>query len=172
MVIKKTYQKSIKVAIIAAFVSLLAVILAMWGIAGQKRVVLVQKAQLQKLTADLTNLDQILLDEKSYAGMIQSVTATLPKEYSDVAGAISAIEATAKTNNLPTDLAIDENPKPEAGDLKSLTIAIKTSGSYVDISKFVSGIATLPYHTRVDALAFDGAGGKVTATVTIRLFMQ
>lgn len=172
MVIKKTYQKSVKVAIIAAFVSLLAVILAMWGIAQQKRFILTQKAQLQKLTGDLTHLDNVLSDEKLYAGEISRVTATLPKEYSEVAGAISAIEITAKTNNLPTDLAIDEKPKPEAGDLKSLTIAIKTSGSYGDISKFVSGVATLPYHTRVDALAFDATGGKLTATVTIRLFMQ
>lgn len=160
------------VAIIAVLVSLLAVILAMWGITGQKRVVMIQKAQLQKLTSDLTNLDTILSDEKSYGQLMERVTSTLPKEYSDVATAVSAIELTAKTNNLTTDLAIDEKPKPETGDLKSLTIAIKTSGSYGDISKFVSGVATLPYHTRVDALAFDEAGGKVTATVTIRLFMQ
>lgn len=159
-------------AIVAALVSLLAVIAALWGINGQKRVVLTQKAQLQKLTSDLANLDSILSDEKSYAGMIQSVIATLPKEYSDIATAIGAIELTAKTNNVTTDFAIDQKSKPETGNLKSLTMAIKTSGSYSDISKFVSGIAKLPYHTRVDALAFDEVGGKVTATVTIRLFMQ
>jgi Tfp pilus assembly protein PilO len=172
MVIKKTYQKSIIMAVVAALVSLLAVTVALWGMSGQKSMVLTQKAQLQKLTSDLANLDTILSDEKAYAGEVARVSATLPKEYSDVATAVSAIELTAKTNNLTTDLAIDEKSKPETGDLKSLTIAIKTSGSYSDISKFVSGIATLPYHTRVDALAFDAAGGKVTATVTIRLFMQ
>lgn len=161
-----------RLAIGAALVSLIAVILALWGIAGQKHVVLTQKAQLQKLTDDLAHLDMILSDEKAYAGEMGRVIATVPREYSDVATAVSAIELTAKTNNLSTDLAIDEKSKPETGDLKSLTIAIKTSGSYADISKFVSGIAKLPYHTRVDALAFDAAGSKVTAIVTIRLFMQ
>lgn len=172
MVTKKTYQESITVAIISASVTLLAVILVMWGITGQKRVVMAQKAQLQKLTADLTNLDKILSDEKSYAEIIRKVTATLPKEYSEVATAISAIEFTAKSNNLTTELSIDQKPKPETGGLESLTMSIKTSGSYGDISKFTSDLSALPYHTRVDALAFDETGGKVTATVTIRLFIQ
>ena len=172
MVIKKIYKKSTIIAVAAAIVSLLAVILAIRGILGVKRVVIAQKAQLQKLTGDLTNLDQILSDEKSYAAVIQKVTVTLPKEYSDVATAIAAIELTAKTNNLTTEMSIDEKSKPETGDLKSLTMAVKTSGSYPDISNFVSGLSTLPYHTRVDALAFDEAGGKVTVTITIRLFMQ
>jgi len=172
MVIKKIFKKSIILAVIAAIVSVLAVVIALWGITGQKRVVLTQKAQLQKLTVDLTNLDKILSDEKLYAAVIQKVTATLPKEYSDVATAVSAIELTAKTNNLTTELSIDEKSKPETGELKSLTIAVKTSGSYGNISKFVGDLSALPYHTRVDALVFDEAGGKITATVTIRLFMQ
>lgn len=160
------------VAIIAAILSVLAVTVALWGITTQKRVVFAQKSQLQKLNGDLANLDTILSDEKLYAGIMQSVTATLPRGYSDVATAIHVIELTAKTNSLSTDLSIDEKVKPEAGDLKSLTMAIKTSGSTADISTFVSGVAKLPYHTRVDALAFDQAGGKVTATIMIRLFMQ
>ena len=69
-------------------------------------------------------------------------------------------------------MSIDEKSKPETGDLKSLTMAIKTSGSYGNISKFASDLSALPYHTRVDALAFDESGGKVTVTITIRLFMQ
>lgn len=159
-------------AVAAALVSVVAVILAVWGITGQKRVVLAQKAQLQKLTSDLTNLDTILADQKSYAAVVEKVTATLPKEYSDVATAVSVLELTAKTNNLPTELTIDATPKPEAGDLKSLTIAVKTTGSYTSISKFVSDVAALPYHTRVDTITFDGTGGKLTGTVAIRLFMQ
>lgn len=172
MVTKNTHRQSNSAALIAAAVSLLVVIFAMWGITGQKRVVLTQKAQLQKLTNDLANLDKILSDEKSFADAMQHVTATLPKDYNDVAAAVTAIELTAKTNNLNTDLAIDEKTKPEAGDLKSLTIAVKTSGIYGDLSKFVSDLSRLPYHTRIDALTFDEAGGKITATVTIRLFMQ
>lgn len=172
MVIKSTHRESVKIALAAALVSLLAVILAMWGITGQKRAVLVEKAQLQKLTLDLSNLDKILSDEKVYAQALQSVTATLPKDYTDVAGAVAAIELTGKTNNLTTDLSIDAKSKPETGNLKSLTIAVKTSGSYSDISKFTGDLARLPYHTRVDALAFDETGGKVTATITIRLYMQ
>lgn len=159
-------------AVVAALVSLVAVIGSIWGITGPKRLVLAQKAQLQKLTTDLANLDKILSDEKSYAEIMQKVTATLPREYSEVATAVSALELTAKTNNLPTDLSIDAAPKPETGGFKSLTLALKTSGSYGNISKFLSDLATLPYHTRVDVLAFDAAGGRVTATVTIRLFMQ
>lgn len=172
MVIKNTHQGSVGVAVAAALISLLAVILAMWGITGQKLVVITQKAQLQKLTSDLKNLDKILVDEKSYAQAISRVTATLPKEYSEVATAVSAIELTAKSNNLTPTLSIDQNAKPESEDLKSLTMAIKTSGSYGDIGKFASDVAKLPYHTRVDSLAFDEAGGKVTATITIRLYMQ
>lgn len=160
------------VAVAAAFVSLLALILAMWGVSGQKRVVLVQKAQFQKLTSDLSNLDKILSDEKSFADVIAKVTATLPKEYSDIATAVAAIELSAKTNNVSTELSIDQKPKAEPGSLNSLTMAIKTTGSYTNLSTFVSGIAKLPYHTRVDALVFDEAGGKVNGTVTIRLYIQ
>ena len=83
MVIKKTYKKSTIIAVVAAGVSVLAVIFAIRGITAVKRVVIAQKAQLQKLTVDLTHLDQILSDEKSYAATIQKVTATLPKEYSE-----------------------------------------------------------------------------------------
>lgn len=172
MVITKTYRESITVTLLAAFVSMLTVIFAMWGITGQKRTFLVQKAELQKLTSDLSNLDKILSDEKTFAGIIAKVTATLPKEYSEVVTAISAIEVTAKSNSLTTDLSIDQKPKAEAGNLRSVTIAIKTAGLYGDISKFATDLSRLPYHTKVDSLTFDEAGGRVSATITIRLYMQ
>lgn len=166
------HRESIGTALVAGAVTMLLVILAMWGVSGQKRVVLSQKAQLQTLTTDLSNLDKILSDEKTYAPAMQSIIASLPKDYSDVAGAVAAIELSAKTNNLPTDLTIDEKAKPETGSLNSLTITMKTSGSYTDIGNFASNLSQLPYHTRIDAMELDGAGGKLTATITIRLYMQ
>jgi Tfp pilus assembly protein PilO len=172
MGIKKKYLNSIQVAIAAALISVLAVILVILSINGQKHTVLTQKAELQKLTGDLTNLDTILSDEKKYVEVIKKISATLPKEYSDIATAVSAIELTAKTNNLITDLSIDAAPKPEIGDFKSLTIAIKTTGTYTDIRKFAGDVSKLPYHTHVDSLTFDESGGKIAATMTIRLFIQ
>jgi len=155
-----------------AFVSLLFVITAMFGITGQKRAVIQQKAQLQKLNGDLANLDTILSDEKSYAPDMKKMTATLPKEYSDVATAVAAIESIAKKNALQPELAIGENATPEPGGLQSISLTLKTIGSYADVTAFTGDLARLPYHTHVDALTFDETGGKISAIVTVRLFMQ
>ena len=162
---------ALKRPIIAALGTLLVVILALWGMSGQKQALLVQKSRLAVLSADLANLDRILSDEKQYGETIRKVEATLPKEYSDVAATVSLIELTAKSDNLATDFKIDEKPKAEQSSLYSLSMVVKTTGSYTDIAKFTSDLSLLPYHTHVDAITFDGVGGKVNAAITVRLFM-
>ncbi len=158
--------------ILAAGMSFVLVISGMQIVGKEKQIVLSQKAELQALTVDLRNLDGILADEQTYGALIQKVTATLPGDVHEVASAVFAIERTARDSGLPVELAIDEKPKSEGEGLESLTMAIKTAGSYTAIRQFLTNLSHLPYHTSTDAIVLDGVGGNVIATITIRLFMQ
>lgn len=170
--ISPAFKQPLWVSAVLAAVSLIVLAGIMGVISSEKKTVLNQKVALAGLKNDLTHLDTILTDKKQYGAAIGSVTRTLPKDYNEVASAVGTLEQVAKSTNLTGDLTIDDKPKPESNGLQSLSIVFHTTGSYSDINTFLTNVSLLPYHTRVDALQFDGTGGKITAVITIRLYMQ
>jgi len=155
-----------------ALVSLAVSLTMVRVISAQAKVVLARKVTLAQLKADLKRLDAILADKKQYAEVIQKVSQTLPREYREVAFAVSTLEQIAREHNQTLDLNIDEQAKPDPAGPRSITLVLRTSSSYNDLQLFLTSLARLPYHTRVDLLQTDETGSKISSMITLRLYLQ
>ncbi len=155
-----------------AAITLLATILTGYALSGQKTRLYEKKVRLEERKRDLALLDRILADYETHKVSIEAAVRTLPKTYEDVSFVVSQIERLAKANRQELETQLEKDAQKESGELASLKITLKTSGSYTDFSQLMSGLALLPYHTRLDTLQIDEAGGNVETVATIRLYLQ
>lgn len=156
---------------LVALVIVIATGLSGYGLSKQKTVLLSQRLRLEERKRDLELLDKILADQQLYETKIQAINRTVPKNYEEVSNVVSNIERVAAANQQEFETQLEQDAQPESGGLSSIKLTLKTVGSYADFSQMMSGLSRLPYHTRVDALQIDEAGGKAEAVVTLRLFI-
>jgi hypothetical protein len=130
-----------------------------------------QKNKLSDLKNDLATLDIVLEDKNKYQDKVDLVVKSLPASYQDVAFYASQLERIADTQSHTLETTIDKNTKAETDGTSSLKITLNTGGGYSSYSQMLTGLSTLPYHTRVDSIKVDNNGGNVSTLINFRLFV-
>lgn len=125
---------------------------------------------LTQTTYDLSLLDAIVPESKTYATAAATLRHSLPSGYAEVSAALTAIDGIARTNQISLDTQLGDAPVAEAG-IHSLIITMRTSGSYSNLRSFMSDLALIPYHTSVNSIALDSNSG-LTGIITVKLFIQ
>ncbi len=130
------------------------------------------KVKVAEINRDLVLLDRIVEDRKQYGGDISKIKFTLPSEYYEVSFFSQQLERLAQNNNLILNIKIEQNKKEEKEPFDSIAYAVNLSGSYSNVSEFLSQLAKLPYHTSVDLVKMNLEEGELATDVKFRLFVE
>lgn len=158
-------------SIILALFSILAVVFTGNLLLKEKKAVVARRVELVELQRDFELLDKILVDQKNNEEKIKATSRTLPASFEEVAFFISQIERISSENGQELETKIDEVVTPEQNDLLGLGISLETSGAYSTFSEILTDLAHLPYHTRVDSLKIEEAGGEISTLLNFRLYL-
>lgn len=130
-----------------------------------------QNEQLQALEADLASLDKLLEDKESYSQKIDVILDTLPVSYREVAGYTVELEELTEEKNQILDTSIDRSTVSEESNLASLKYNIKTEGSFANFREFLSGLAYLPYHTKINSIKLEEENGTANTLTVYKVYM-
>ena len=137
----------------------------------EKKTIIAKKTELAQLQQDLKLLDKILVDKSKFEEKIYLVRKTLPTTFEELSFFISQVEMINSFSGQKLEIKIDEAAKPEQNDLSSLSISLKATGSYFDLSQMLSSLAHLPYHTRIGSLKIEKTENNLSGLINFRLFL-
>lgn len=157
--------------IFAGFGILMVVAMSVFTIKSANKTSLLHR-DLAQTTYDLSRLDKLMSDMKTYLPIIASVRHSLPNGYAEVAAAITRVEALAKTNNIALDTSLEDAAKSSSLGVKLLQVSMHIAGSYTDMRNFISHVTNLPYHFDVSTLTVDNNSGPLEGLITMELYIQ
>ena len=157
--------------ILVIFVALITIFLS-FLISKEKKTLVNKQVQLANLQKDLDLLDKILVEVKENKNRIKQVSNSLPASFEEVAFFISQVERIAGINNQKLEINISKESQSNKDGFIGLPISLKTSGSYSNFSNMLTGLAKLPYHTKISLIKIEEADGNITALIEIFLYLR
>lgn len=158
--------------ILLAGVSFISVLASSSFLVKEKEKISAKRQGLAELQRELTLLDKILVDTRENEEKIKTAIKSLPSGFEEVALFMSAVETKAGEKNQEIEAQIDPNSKKEAGSVSSLKIILRSTGSFSLFNQFLTNLASLSYHTRMDTLNIESAPTGITAVSTFRLYLS
>jgi Tfp pilus assembly protein PilO len=119
---------------------------------------------------DLVVLERIHDDAIKRRLEIDRVLATIPSNYEDVSTYAKVLEAVASGTGVTAEVKFDSSERKETAGIYSIGVAIKTTGLYEDLVKYVDQISELPYHIEIDSMGFERSAGGVSLSIVYRLY--
>jgi len=156
---------------IVALVTLVAVFVTAFSLHKQTLNLNQKRSELAHLQQDVVLLDKIATDQKARQASLDAITASVPSTYQEFAYVLEKIEQLASDAQQTIEIAPTEAATPEPDSLDTVTLTIKTSGSYSSLTQFLTNLTRLPYHTRLDSIQVDQDGNQVASLISIRLFI-
>ena len=131
----------------------------------------VQRQQLAQLQSDLDALDQLQADRQNSATQLDTIMASLPNSYRDVADYTIQLENLTQTKRQVLETTIDQSSAKEKNSLRSLKYTIQTQGTYTTFTELINELAILPYHTHIDAITIDDNSGPLQTLTTYKIYL-
>ena len=131
---------------------------------------IVLKGEILADQSDLTTLNKIYEDVYSRSDEIDKVLATIPGSYEEVSTYAKVLELTADDTGVSVEMIFSSAESKETLGVKSVGVAVKATGPYENLVKFMDAVSKLPYHIQVDTLTVSKTAGVVTLNSTFRLF--
>lgn len=149
----KTKQPIIHLTFFVIFLA--AAMVVFYLTQNQIRKASLARAELAQLTESRGRLNELTTLLPRYELLERSWLSTLPQNEKEVAAFAGRLEQLARANGLLLELSFDDFPGPV--DVSGHYIAgvgaqITLLGSYAGITNFLTGLADLPYHFKLDKM--------------------
>lgn len=169
--INKPLKNRLWLPVILLIICLAALIISGRFLVEEKKLAVTRKTDLAKLQLDLQILDKILDNQEVFGEKVNFARKTLPANPEELAFFISQVEKLSQAHNQELEIKINDFADDESGNLSSLTLVFKTAGSYSSLTSFLSELANLPYHTRIDSFKIEKTEQGVVSLINCRLFL-
>lgn len=131
--------------------------------------------QEQELRQNLAELRKLANDSKAREAELARLGKLIPTD-SDVAGAILALDATAKQAQVAWSSFVPSPPSNKGGGPAAISITIQVGGTFGQIFDYLGRLESLDRLVVVDSLSLGGGGGKgsgaggIQADIKARMF--
>jgi len=132
------------------------------------------KAQLDKLTRDVIDIQLLQKNYNELSSSITSLDKILLKDEIDVANFVLNLEQLASSSGTRSEILLEKD-KTDSGvsGSKSLGINLNLSGKYVKIANYLMEISRLTYLTRISGMVFSPSKvtiGDIDAQINMEVF--
>lgn len=133
---------------------------------------IVKRQELARVKEELRLLNSLQADYLNNKEKISALQNTVPSTYDEIAFVLTQLEQAASLNGQEIVMTLKDSSQTEPGGLKSLELTINASGSYSGFAAMMSTIASLPYHSKLQALQIGSTEGGLASEATLKIYIQ
>ncbi len=161
-----------KIVALISLVSFLAVVYGLFALARISDTVRTAKKKVAETQRDVAVLDGIVKDMSTYDADIKRIGSSFPSSVYDISYFAGQLERLASVNNLDLAIKFSREKTQEKLPYDSISMLLTIDGKYSDLSKFLSDISKLPYHTQIIRLDVEGENEVVSGKVNMKIFIK